>query len=183
MEMWKGIFRPVPLFPGVSFHIAAGNEGVSGTVFNGRYPRSNLQEVEFNVRKGLQGLSWNYGECTRYLLPWLCFLPEGRELERIQLKMDEFRRIHFFPEKTELQIHSLSAKPLADQVIRMNFGAPSAGIWKMKVYAAGEEKKPLLGIWISIRNFLKEETFFLDATATETVTRRRRLLRDYLRPL
>ena len=159
------------LFPGVSFHIAAGNEGISGHHFHGEVPLGqNFQEVEFNVAEGEAGFVMELWGNAPVPFTVALLSPGGERVERIQLKVDEFRRIHFFPEKTELQIRSFIGETVGgEQVIRMNFRAPSAGIWKMEVYAAGEGNRSY-DIWMPISNFLKEETFFLDATATETVT-------------
>ncbi len=159
------------LIPGVSFHLASGNEGISGHHFHGEVPvGQSFQEVEFNVAQGEPGFVMELWGNAQVPFTVALLSPGGERVERMQLKVDEFRRVHFFPENTELQIRSFVGETVGgEQVIRMNFRSPSAGIWKMEVYAAGNGSRSY-DIWMPISNFLQEETFFLNASATETIT-------------
>ena len=95
------------LLPKISFHIAGGNEGISGHHFHGIIRREEqYQTVDFNVAEGENGFImelWG-DEPNVYTVGILS--PGGENIERMQLKMGEFRSIRFFPENTLLEIRS-----------------------------------------------------------------------------
>lgn len=159
------------LIPGISFHIAAGNEGISGHHYHGSLENGESeQEVEWNVSERETGFVmelWGEGPSV-FTVGFLS--PGGERVDRIQLKLNESRTIRFFPEGTELRIRSFVGETISgEQVLRMNFRRPAAGVWKMFVYADGDGERDF-DIWMPISNFLKEETFFLNPSSEDTVT-------------
>lgn len=159
------------LLPGISFHIAAGNEGISGHHFRGNVPADGGAEtVEFNVSEGESGFIMElWGEAPVTFSVGL-ISPGGENVERIQLKFNEFRSIRFFPEGTILQIRSFTGETAGgEQVIRMNFRNPAAGLWRLLVYAQGTGNRTF-NLWMPITNFLNEDTFFVSPEAADTLT-------------
>ena len=159
------------LLPKISFHLAGGNEGISGHHFHGAIRREEqYQTVDFNVAEGENGFVmelWG-DEPNVYTVGILS--PGGENIERMQLKMGEFRSIRFFPENTLLEIRSFPGATIGgSQVIRMNFKNIVPGIWKLFVYGTGNGEKQY-DIWMPISNFLKEETVFINPTSEQTVT-------------
>lgn len=159
------------LLPKVSFHVAGGNEGIGGHHFHGAIRREEqYQTVDFNVAEGENGFVmelWG-DEPNVYTIGILS--PGGENIERMQLKMGEFRSIRFFPENTLLEIRSFPGATIGgSQVIRMNFKNLVPGIWKLFVYGSGNSEKQF-DIWMPISNFLKEETVFINPTSEQTVT-------------
>ena len=159
------------LLPKISFHLAGGNEGISGHHFHGTIRREEqYQTVDFNVAEGENGFVmelWG-DEPNVYTVGLLS--PGGENIERMQLKMGEFRSVRFFPENTLLEIRSFPGATIGgSQVIRMNFKNIVSGIWKLFVYGTGNGEKQY-DIWMPISNFLKEETVFINPTSEQTVT-------------
>lgn len=159
------------LLPGISFHIASGNEGISGHHFQGKVPGGNEYEtVEFNVAEGEAGFIMELWGNAPVTFSVGMISPGGEKVERIQLKLNEFRSIRFFPENTILQIRSFVGETVGgEQVIRMNFRSPAAGLWRLLVYAQGNGDR-MYNLWMPITNFLKEETFFVNPQAADTLT-------------
>ena len=161
----------ISLLPGISVHIASGNEGISGHHFRGNVPQGQEYEtVEFNVAEDENGFIMElWGESPGNFSVGLVS-PGGENVERIQLKRNEFRSIRFFPENTVLQIRSFVGETVGgEQVIRMNFRKPAAGLWRLRVYAEGQGSRTF-NLWMPITNFLREETFFVSPDAADTVT-------------
>lgn len=159
------------LLPGISFHIAAGNEGISGRHYRGMVPQDQAYAaVEFNVAEGENGFVMELWGSAPDAFSVGLVSPGGENVERIQLKLGEYRSIRFFPENTILQIRSFAGETVAgEQVIRLNFRSPAAGLWRMLVYAEGAGSR-VFDLWLPIGNFLKEDTFFVSPDAEETVT-------------
>lgn len=161
----------ISLLPGISVHIASGNEGISGHHFRGNVPQDQeFETVEFNVADGENGFIMElWGDAPVNFSVGL-ISPGGENVERIQLKRNEFRNIRFFPENTVLQIRSFAGETVGgEQVIRMNFRSPSAGLWRLQVYARGTGNRTF-NLWMPITNFLREETFFVSPEASDTLT-------------
>ena len=159
------------LLPKISIHIAGGNEGISGHHFHGTIRREEqYQTVDFNVAEGENGFVMElWGDEPKVYTVGI-LSPGGENIERMQLKMGEFRRIRFFPENTLLEIRSFPGATIGGaQVIRMNFKNLVPGIWKLFVYGAGNGEKQY-DIWLPISNFLKEETVFINPDSEQTVT-------------
>ena len=159
------------LLPGISFHIAAGNEGINGHHFRGNVPaEQEYTAVEFNVAEGENGFIMELWGNAPDVFSVGLVSPGGENVERIQLKFNEFRSIRFFPENTVLQIRSFVGETAGgEQVIRMNFRAPAAGLWRLLVYGEGPGNRTF-DLWLPIGNFLKEDTFFVSPDAEETLT-------------
>ena len=159
------------LLAGVSFHIAGGNEGIAGHHYSGGIPEGEeFAAVDFHVAEEENGFIMElWGNEPIYYTVGL-LSPGGESIERIQLQAGEFRTIRFFPEKTVLSIRSFSGETIAgSQVIRLNFTAPAPGVWKLFVYGSGAGERNF-NIWMPISNFIKEETFFLNADSFQTIT-------------
>ena len=159
------------LLSGVSFQIASGNEGIAGHHYHGRMREGeNVQVVDFNVAEKESGFIMElWGGAPAEFSVGLVS-PGGERVERIQLKLNEFRSIRFFPEETVLEIRSYPGEIISgDQVIRMNFRKPAAGTWRLYVYL-NRDGNPDFDLWLPISNFIKEDTFFLNPSSTETVT-------------
>lgn len=159
------------LLPKISFHIAGGNEGISGHHFHGTIRREELyQTVDFNVAEGEKGFVmelWG-DEPNVYTVGLLS--PGGENIERMQLKMGEFRSVRFFPENTLLEVRSFPGATIGgSQVIRMNFKNLVPGLWKLFIYGTGEGEKEY-DIWMPVSNFLKEETVFINPNSEQTIT-------------
>lgn len=159
------------LLPGISFHIAAGNEGINGHHFRGNVPaEQEYTAVEFNVAEGENGFIMELWGNAPDVFSVGLVSPGGENVEGIQLKFNEFRSIRFFPENTVLQIRSFVGETAGgEQVIRMNFRAPAAGLWRLLVYGEGPGNRAF-DLWLPIGNFLKEDTFFVSPDAEETLT-------------
>ena len=167
------------LISGVSFHIAAGNEGLSGHHYRGRIlEREEYETVHFHVAQGESGFIMELWGRYPDVFTVSLISPGGESVEKLQLKLNEFRRIRFFPEETVLEIRSFPGEIVSgDQVICMNFRRPAAGTWTLRVYAAGIGTETLTGgyvrefnLWLPIGNFIKNDTFFLNADPNDTVT-------------
>ncbi|MBQ9156543.1 MAG: S8 family peptidase [Eubacterium sp.] len=163
---------------GVSIHIAGGNEEIAGHHFRGILPEgSNYTPVNFNVAEGEEGFVMELWGRPPVLYTISLTSPGGEQIDKLQLRQGELRRIELFPEETVLEIQSfLGESPGGDQVIRIRFAGPSPGTWQMRVYGEYESDQGAgavtreFDLWMPISNFMKEETFFLNAAVDETIT-------------
>lgn len=165
------------LVPGISVHIAGGNEGIASHHFRGAVPEDTpFVPVDFNVAEGENGFIMELWGSPPFRYSVALTSPGGESVDRISLKQDEFRSIRFFPEETVLEIRSFSGEAISgEQVIRMNFRKPAPGVWNLRVYADGNipavsGERAVFHLWMPITNFIGEATFFLRADPDTTIT-------------
>lgn len=160
------------LMTGVSIHIAGGNEEIAGHHYRGVIEEGNpYASVNFNVAEGENGFIMELWGKPPYIYTVSLTSPGGENVERLQLKQGELRRIQFFPEETVLEVQSFLGETVSgDQVIRMRFINPASGAWQLRIFPDGDSGSQLFDLWLPITNFVKEETFFLNASVNETIT-------------
>lgn len=160
------------LMTGISVHVPAGNEEISAHHFHGIIEEGKpYASVNFNVADKENGFVMELWGQPPFIYTMSFTSPGGENVDRLQLKQGELRRIEFFPEETILEIQSFLGESISgDQVIRMRFINPAPGAWQLRVHPDPAGGRQLFDLWMPISNFLRDETFFLNASADETVT-------------
>jgi subtilisin family serine protease len=157
---------------GIAIVIAAGNEGNTGNHYRGILATGTNQSKNIELRvapnePGFTMLLWGDAPAT-YSIDILS--PTGEYIPRIPARMGEVRDIRFIFESTVIHIaYLLIETQTGDELIYMRFRQPTEGIWRFKVYVAGD-----LGsnfhIWLPGKHFLKGDTSFVEADPDYTVT-------------
>ncbi len=151
----------VARIPGVCVCAAAGNEGGSGHHFFGRVQGDGYEEVEINVGDGEDGFSAELWAVDPDLFTVEIISPAGEVIPRIQGRPTVNRLYRLYFEGGTIWIQSnLYDQSVGTQGIWLRFSEPSAGVWRIRVYAEGEFSKAF-HMWLPIRPFLREETAFL----------------------
>lgn len=95
--------------------------------------------------------------------------PNGEYSGKIQAGLGEKRRINFILDATVVDVeYLLLAYESGDECIQLRFDNPSQGIWNIRVF----NENTLTGffdMWLPIRNFLPETTYFLQADPDVTL--------------
>lgn len=162
----------ISLMTGVSVHVAGGNEEISAHHFRGLIEDGkSYTSINFNVAEGENGFIMELWGSPPYIFTISLTSPGGENVDRLQLKQGELRRIEFFPEETVLEVQSFLGESVSgDQVIRMRFTNPAPGVWQLRVYPDGDAGAQAFHLWMPVTDFVKSETFFLNASVDETIT-------------
>jgi hypothetical protein len=155
---------------GISIVIAAGNEGSARSHFYGEIDSAiGYKQVELNVGKGQGDFSMELWGNIPGTYSIDIISPSGEYIPRIPAKIGEFRNIRFIFEYTTIYIDYVIVEAWSgDELILIRFRDPTPGIWKFKVY--GSKINSGFHIWLPIRGFISEDTFFLSPNQYTTIT-------------
>lgn len=165
------LLNRIDLAPNFIVSVPAGNEGSARHHFSGAVTGDRTyQEVELNVGADVSGFVMElWGEVPGTYAIGI-ESPYGEVIERITPLFYRRQRIDFILERTLVEIayvlaEELSGKPL----IFIRMVTPREGIWRFRVYASGSNRNEF-HIWLPIRNFLPDSTFFLRPDPFETLS-------------
>lgn len=158
-------------YPGIVMCMAAGNEGnTRGHFFGTVDPTIGSTTVELNVAENENGFSmqlWGTAPAT-YSIDILA--PSGEYIPRITEGLNVSEDITFVFEKTVIHvIYQMIETTTGEQMIFMRFTDPAPGIWKLQVYARGDLPGSF-HIWLPMREFVSEDTYFIQSNPYTTVT-------------
>lgn len=165
----------VNIAPGELISIPAGNEGnarhhFSGTVTNDM----EYETVELNVGANEPGFVmelWGRAPNT-YAIG--IESPYGEVIRQIAPRFQNRQRYAFLLERTVVEVAYVLVEELSGEpLIFVRMEAPTEGIWRFRVYATGSPENRY-NIWLPIREFISEDTYFLhpdpEVTLTEPAT-------------
>ena len=158
--------------------IAGGNEGNAGHHFYGEL-KSSPEQVDVKVGNDENGFMLELWGRSPDVLTVSVKSPGGEVIPRVIPQKRFSGEYGFVFERTRVNIdYILTERSAGDELIMIRFLNPTPGIWTISVYG---DANPYLGdmsyifgtyhIWLPIRGFVSDETFFLlpnpDVTLTE----------------
>jgi subtilisin family serine protease len=158
-------------FPGVAMSIAAGNEGASRRHFYSTLdPDESPVTVELNVGENEKGFVMEFWGNPPLIYTLDISSPGGEYIPRIQENLVKNQEVNFVFEQTEMTIDFIMVEAeTGKQVILLRFKNPSPGTWRFQVYGRGDLKGDF-HIWLPPDAFLSNNTYFVNASASTTVT-------------
>lgn len=156
---------------GISFIVAAGNEGNSRSHYYGAIdPIIGYNEVELQVGNEESGFTmelWGYPPNT-YAIDILS--PSGQYETQIPGVLGVSRIINFLMDNTVIYLDYLLIEPSTGYpLVLIRMVNPSSGVWRFRVYAKGSEK-PSFHIWLPIVGFISPNTYFISSNPDTTIT-------------
>ncbi|MCD7826148.1 MAG: S8 family peptidase [Clostridiaceae bacterium] len=149
---------------------AGGNEGNTSH----HYRSDSLEpdgSVEVEVRVGADetGFTTQLWTDVTNLYSVALISPDGEYSGKTEARLGEKRQINFLFEKTVVYIeYLLISHESGDECIQIRFRSPAEGIWRIRVF--NENKySTRFDMWLPIRNFLSEDTYFLRADPDTTL--------------
>lgn len=161
----------VNISPGELISIPAGNEGNARHHFSGMVSRQeDYETVELNVAANESGFVmelWGRAPNT-YAIG--IESPYGEVISQIPPRFQNRQRYAFLLERTVVEVAYVLVEELSgNQLIFVRMEKPTEGIWRFRVYAAGSTENSY-NIWLPIRQFISEDTYFLQPDPEITLT-------------
>lgn len=156
---------------GVGITIAAGNEGNTRHHYSGVVDVNlGYETVELRVGPDNNGFSMELWGNSPNIFSIDVLSPTGQFIPRIPARLKETRVIDFIFENTKLFIDYELVEPrTGNELILIRFQNPMEGIWRFRVYSA-INIEPRFNIWLPIKPFLNEDTYFLKPDPYITLT-------------
>ncbi len=156
---------------GVSAICAAGNEVGFRHHYMGRMSGSSIfDEVEFRVGEGETGFIMELWANLPEIYTVGFVSPTGEVIERIPFRAGEDTSVHFTLEQTTITVSYIASTGTQDDYLAlMRFVAPTAGIWRLRVYPT-VSLTGVYHLWLPIHDFVTDDTIFLYADPFTTIT-------------
>lgn len=157
--------------PGIAVIVAAGNEGNSKTHYYGLIDSTiGYDNVELKVGKDVSGFTMELWGNIPNMYSVEIISPSGEFIYRIPARLNEKRTINFLFDRTTLYInYVLFDLSRGNQLILFRFVTPAEGVWRIRVYGKGG-KNIDYNIWLPIRSFLNNDTYFMKPNPDTTIT-------------
>jgi len=155
---------------GIAIIVAAGNEGNAGHHYFGTIdPKIGFDKVEIEVAEGESGFAMELWGSLPGTYSIDITSPNGEYIPRILPKLQERKKINFIFQNTIILVdYFIVETQTGDQLILIRFMNPSPGTWKINVYAGKISSG--FHIWLPMRGFILENTFFTKPNPYTTVT-------------
>jgi subtilisin family serine protease len=156
---------------GIGISVAAGNEGNTAHHYSGIIDNTTgYDTVELRVGADNTGFSMELWGKTPNFFSIDILSPTGEYIPPIPARIGESRKISFIFEDTVIFLDFELIEVLTgDQLILLRFQSPTEGIWRFRVYSRSDLKRTF-NIWLPIRNFLDDDTYFLTPEPNYTLT-------------
>lgn len=151
--------------------IAAGNEGSSRHHFMGNIPKNTTYEtVNLNVGNDVSGFSMELWGTKPSVFSIDILSPSGEYIPPLIPIQEQSHEITFTFDHCKIYIdYELVESYTGDQLILLRFSGPPAGVWRFRIYRVGVLPASF-HIWLPIRAFLGDESYFLRADPLVTIT-------------
>lgn len=157
--------------PGIMVSVPAGNEGNERLHYEGDMEAGDSnQQVEFNVAEGQNALVMEFwGDAPTTFAVGL-ISPQGDRIERIPPRFGKEETLRLpLAGSTIYVAYQLVETYSGEEMIFIRINNPTPGLWRLIVYG-DEARQRRFNIWMPLRQFLQEETYFLQANPNNTIT-------------
>ena len=157
--------------PGVMVSVPAGNEGNERLHYAGEMAAGeSMQQVEFNVAEGQNALVLEFWGNAPITFAVGLVSPQGDSIERIPPRFGQEELVRLpLANSTVYVAYQLVETFTGDEFIFIRLRNPTPGLWRLLVYGENEKQRSY-NIWMPLRQFLKEDTYFLRAEPDNTIT-------------
>lgn len=147
-----------------------GNEGnTSHHYYNPGIPANEDIEIELRVGEKELGFTMELWADAPNLYSVALTSPDGEYSGKTQARLGESRRINFVFGNTVVYVEYLIvSNESGDECVRIRFQSPVQGIWRLRVFNE-RNHAGRFDIWLPIRNFVEEGTYFLTADPNTTL--------------
>lgn len=152
--------------------IGSGNEGNAERHFRGEITdRQAQQDVEIRVGEGEKGFIMDFWGKMPYIFAASIRSPGGESTQWINPRIKGPQTFTFVFERTRLTVDYILVEPWSGaEMIRFRFENPTAGIWTVRIRGEGSMSSGVFDLWLPIRQFLADETYFLKPDPFITLT-------------
>lgn len=164
----------IALQPSRSVVVCGGNEGIANHHYTGKFlenENETTKNVELRVGEGENGFMMEFWGNAPDTFSVSIRSPGGEILPTIRPGIEQRAEYSFIFEDTRVSIQSnLIEAGSGEQFIRFRFKDPTPGIWNFQIGVVGTIYNGRFHMWLPITEFLKGNTFFLEASPYTTLT-------------
>lgn len=156
---------------GVGVVVCTGNEADAQHHYRGLVSsQDSYEDVELRIGENSNGFTMELWASypNQYTISFLS--PSGETIPRIPARLGQNDVFSFVFEPTKIVVdYDLAEARSGAQLIQIQFIRPTAGVWRIRVYGNETNLGPY-DMWLPIRNFLDNATYFLKPNPYLTLT-------------
>ncbi len=151
--------------------IAGGNEGDKRHHFRGKVSKKNdYENVEIRVGENENGFMVEVWGNVPEIISVGFESPTGEVISRIPARIGEKETIYTVFDNTIIDVEYALVEQLSgDELISIRFRMPTAGVWKIRVYAENIIDG-IFDVWLPISGFISNDIYFLEPEPDGTIT-------------
>lgn len=150
--------------------VGTGNEGNKAHHTQGIIGE-NEEIVEIRVDEGVESFILEIWGRIPYLFTATVRSPSGELIPEIGLRLENQFRYQFLFDKTNLTVDSVVTEMSSgEQLLRMKFQNPSAGIWTVLLRRRGNEGEVPYHAWLPLSSFMTAQVYFMTPSPYVTLT-------------
>lgn len=151
--------------------IAGGNEGNKRHHFRGSVSeRNDYENVEIRVGENEDGFLVEVWGNNPEIISVGFESPSGEVIPRIPARIGEKETIYTVFDNTVIDVEYALVEQLSgDELIFIRFRTPTAGVWKIRVYAENIIEG-VFDVWLPISGFASNDVYFLQPEPDNTIT-------------
>ncbi len=156
---------------GIMISVPAGNEGNARLHYAGMIPENEgFETIDINIAEGQTAISMElWGDAPNTFAIGIDS-PRGERIERISPRFGAEELYGFPVTRTSVYVaYQLVEVYSGDELIFIRIVNPTPGIWRFYVYA-DEGRQRTFNMWMPLRQFLQQDTYFLRPEPDNTVT-------------
>lgn len=166
------LLEDISSYIGLGIVVSGGNEGNENTHYQTAIPESDVQEtVEFVVAENGIGFMMELWTSLSASLSVGIVSPTGERIAEREVRPGRHDDFRFVFEGTVISVdYPVPFGVEGNQVIVLRFLNPTPGLWRLQLsgrYVSPEERAD---IWLPVREFLGEDTYFLRPDPYVTLT-------------
>lgn len=155
--------------------VCGGNEGSAEHHFTWTFQQGEnfveYRDVEVRVGENEAGFILEFWGNAADVFNISVRTPGGETVPPIRLGVEQRNTYDFVFERTILTVQSVLVEPgSGEQFILFRLSEPTSGIWTFRVTTVGEVYNGTFHMWLPITQFLRSNTYFLEASPYTTIT-------------
>lgn len=155
----------------IMISVPTGNEGNTRLHYAGSIPENaDYETIDVNIAEGQTSLTMElWGDAPNTFAIGIDS-PRGERIERITPRFGTEELFGFPITRTSIYVaYQLVEVYSGDELIFIRINNPTPGIWRFYVYA-DDGRQRTFNIWMPLRQFLEQDTYFLRPEPENTVT-------------
>ncbi len=168
----SNLLSDISSYIGLCTVVSGGNEGAENSHYRSRVPSTeSVDTVELTVAKGSIGFTMEFWTTIPASVSFSIISPTGERIRDVRVRPGKHEEYQFVFENTEITVDYIIPFGVeGDNVIFLRFINPTPGLWRIQVSGQFISPEENFDIWLPVRDFMGEGTYFLRPDPYITLT-------------
>lgn len=168
----SNLLSDISSYIGLCTVVSGGNEGNENSHYRSRVPATEEADtVELTVAEGSIGFTMEFWTTIPASVSFSIVSPTGERIRDMRVRPGRHEEFHFVFESTVITVDYIIPFGIeGENVIFLRFVNPTPGLWRMFVSGNFINPEEVFDIWLPVRDFMGNGTYFLRPDPYITLT-------------